>query len=390
MELSVGTVLTASPMFQLSLAARELFHSNFLGWLLETYPQLLKPLFGPSLDPGLKLVPRSSSTRSPWVRREYLNLDLCLELEDAWLVIENKVKSVPRAEQLREYQSKWESKPRPKRERKPVFWLLLTLTAADHDVLRDMANAGKCEWRGLTYVRLADRLRVAVGDCVTDPYHAALIDDWMRSVEAMASIAGAVSPEWPHATELPRGLHDLIWKRAASHAARALAGELRERLPSISVTTDLPLEKHRPRTCNVYSNLTRGTGLFGFSILFDPLRLRGQLRSVALGIQVQAGGLKCYVEFQVGPRPSDADDLRRIAMHLFDVGSVALEIPHWGGASTKGVGTYSGNHYYRTRKIEPGTTVDALVNQLVSSALAIARVTPDQLQRALLSDAEAA
>src|SRR6202021_318629 len=37
--------LRNSPLFNLSLASKELFHSNFLAWLLEQYPNQVGPLF---------------------------------------------------------------------------------------------------------------------------------------------------------------------------------------------------------------------------------------------------------------------------------------------------------------------------------------------------------
>lgn len=370
-----ATMLSKSPMFQLSLSARELFHSNFLGWLLESYPTLLAPLFAPSLDSEVVLEPARTTKGDPWVRREYLNVDLCIELTAGWLNIENKVKSVPRADQLREYEAKWEAKFRRAKARKPVHWLLLALTDSDLDVLRTMRAEGTCIWRGITYRQLAERLQAAAKSYVADPYHLALIEDWRASVEAVASIADGAGREWPRDGAAQRGLQDLIWKRAASAAAGALVSRLRAHLPETVVTTDLPLEKLQPGSINVYSNLTRGTGLFGFSFVFNPIVMQGKTRIVCLGVQVQAHRIKCYVEFQVGARPADASELRQIAMHLFDVGSADLRIPHWGGTSTKGVGTYSGNHYYRSSAVDRGATTSQLVQQLAESAVAIAHIS---------------
>jgi len=46
--------LTASPLFQLSLAAKELFHSSFLAWLCESHPQTVlyevPEEFGPEVE----------------------------------------------------------------------------------------------------------------------------------------------------------------------------------------------------------------------------------------------------------------------------------------------------------------------------------------------------
>ena len=87
--------LNNSPVFQLSLASKELFHSNFIAWLCEAYPQLAGRLFGEFIK-----------TAPPAIRRlrggsEKKNVDLWLTFPNGQeFVIENKVKSVPDRQQL--------------------------------------------------------------------------------------------------------------------------------------------------------------------------------------------------------------------------------------------------------------------------------------------------
>ena len=138
-------ILKDSPMFQLSLASKELFHSNFLAWIA-SFPKR------ESIDhPFRKLMISLGADKekvdnwpNTWhVAREYHNFDLCVldripddyeeddyeqddyeqdDYEQEWpdnekggkmksrvnvlLVLENKVKSIPYITQLHEYQDK--------------------------------------------------------------------------------------------------------------------------------------------------------------------------------------------------------------------------------------------------------------------------------------------
>ena len=93
--------LELSPLFNVSLANKELFHSNFLAWLGETYPTLFLKLMSNVLGKKLEM---STEIR---IEREYHNFDIavfetgrdhgCLKL-----IIENKVKSIPSLKQLQE------------------------------------------------------------------------------------------------------------------------------------------------------------------------------------------------------------------------------------------------------------------------------------------------
>ena len=116
--------LQKSPMFQLSLASKELFHSNFLAWIgswdnggekgsEHPFRKLMKDL-------GAEHADKDEIWGDKWyVAREYRNFDLCVlnqmpqEFQDendngekVLLVLENKIKSIPYLEQLREYQDK--------------------------------------------------------------------------------------------------------------------------------------------------------------------------------------------------------------------------------------------------------------------------------------------
>lgn len=88
--------IEANPLGRLMYGQRELFHSNLIGWFFEQLPAAADATFRPFALPG------EDSGR--WVDRERGHLDMVFHWPDrAPLVIENKVFSLPRREQLEEY-----------------------------------------------------------------------------------------------------------------------------------------------------------------------------------------------------------------------------------------------------------------------------------------------
>lgn len=136
--------LAKSPMFNLSLSSKELFHSNFLYWLSLINKNAFKGLIAGLLNTD------DLEWGDNWeVAREYKSFDLCIkdiskELADSnpedtneenkqkpniYLVIENKVKSIPYKAQLEKYTNKVKEHYGAKREEdfSKVKYMLLTL-----------------------------------------------------------------------------------------------------------------------------------------------------------------------------------------------------------------------------------------------------------------------
>jgi hypothetical protein len=91
--------LKKSPIFNMSLSSKELFHSNFIGWILDTYPEELSIFFKDKLE-----IQNDNIITN--VKREKSNIDILFELGDTLVLIENKVKSIPYIEQLNKYELK--------------------------------------------------------------------------------------------------------------------------------------------------------------------------------------------------------------------------------------------------------------------------------------------
>lgn len=85
--------LSNNTMFALSLTSRELFHSNFWAWLIRKYPQVFTKVFYSDYN-GIDEVE---------VLREKYNFDLLLKINEKYIIIENKFKSMPDKNQLDRY-----------------------------------------------------------------------------------------------------------------------------------------------------------------------------------------------------------------------------------------------------------------------------------------------
>jgi len=96
--------LRNDPIFAMSRGSSELFHSNFLAWVLIALQRDALPMFMNVLDIDVEL-PMPCK-----VRREWHSFDLAVEIGNTDLVIvENKFKSLPRVGQLRQYAEKAEA-----------------------------------------------------------------------------------------------------------------------------------------------------------------------------------------------------------------------------------------------------------------------------------------
>lgn len=166
--------LKTSPMFNLSLSSKELFHSNFLYWLYiakdnkEAFCSLLN-VIGITTD----------NWGNDWVvKREYLNFDLCVigsndKKEILLAVIENKVKSIPTAEQLAKYNEKIKNKFESDDK---IPKILLSLTESDVEV---------DGWSYVSYKRICEKLLESSFLSAFDDYEKRLITDYAKFVQSL-------------------------------------------------------------------------------------------------------------------------------------------------------------------------------------------------------------
>lgn len=176
---AIKNELNESPMYNLSLSSKELFHSNFLAWLGKNektrrfFVGMIKELTGIGLKSDGK-----------WsVEREDKNFDLCIKEKDKYiLVIENKVKSIPRKSQLDEYERKIKNNNGTK------FLLLTLVKEFPHKDDIDIKNGGR--WITKTYQDIA-KIMENKTSLVGDTYLKSLIEDYIvfiKNVDELAEI----------------------------------------------------------------------------------------------------------------------------------------------------------------------------------------------------------
>ena len=115
----ISESLKKSPLFNLSLASKELFHSNFLAWLIENNSSAFLKEFPAYLHDELEIKDFDSAevydsvakhSEEFGVDRERQNFDLSFYLKNfnskRFVIIENKLKSLPREQQLTDYSEK--------------------------------------------------------------------------------------------------------------------------------------------------------------------------------------------------------------------------------------------------------------------------------------------
>lgn len=221
---AVCDALSAEPMFHLSLQSKELFHSNFLGWLCERHPDLGAEVFG-------RWVSQRSSATTLRVQRERSHLDLAIELPGlAPFVVENKVFAPPDEAQLDSYGvGKLAELTDPE-------LLLLSLGRPRWPDGTYVCASGE-RWRYLSYRDLADALEAAASALELGSFDRHLVEHYCvlaRLLDELADLAGI--PDGDEPIDVPAAtktvlqehrLHDAVGKlraRAAIASAAAHTG----------------------------------------------------------------------------------------------------------------------------------------------------------------------
>ena len=169
---SIKEQLLKSPLFNLSLSSRELFHSNFLYWLAKNYPSSFGMAFKSFLQESGK------QTKLIGVEREKNNIDLSLNYDDGQKIfIENKIKSVPYIEQLRRYSKNHHPKH---------CYILLSLSRPSF-FLDDVFYIDGAKWQYLSYKKLSELLNLCLEE-VRDSYAIDIIKDYQSFVSGLVEI----------------------------------------------------------------------------------------------------------------------------------------------------------------------------------------------------------
>lgn len=283
--------LQKSPMFQLSLSSKELFHSNFLYWIWKISSGMFKKV----IDELYKSAGKESPTKL-WpnefvVKREYKHFDLCViskyddKNEKILLVIENKVKSIPHETQLDAYLKK----------SKKADHLLLSLIGKDFPEYNEISKT----WTTVSYSDLANALSYIAGE--TCGYISDIIRDYINYITVLDRFA----EEWKKNTKSTSEKYlygDNTYKglRISDIYQKILFSQILSRITD-SFNSDRikfnweyvfhkdNLSKFGADTLYVNSGLTNSTGFLEVKVKIEP--------DIAILVQVQGDQYRRCIEF---------------------------------------------------------------------------------------------
>lgn len=347
--------LRSSPLFNVSLGSKELFHSNFLAWLCETYPNEAGRMFARFL----KNSPASCDGLKALREHRHIDLSLCYANGET-LVVENKVKSIPSREQLEEISASCRSPA-------TTSFLLLSLVpppflSPGETAENGFALSGGVKWQYLSYGRLAGDLSVIVPE-ITNAYHKALLDDYIYFIRSLDELYSSFAIDWTdeqsnffvarHDMESLRSIriHDLVDKLRYSELIRRV-GDL---LPAqgFKVSYGKVSQENQAGEIVLDAGMTNGTGLADFKYL---LTREEQLnRSVMLGLQLQGDHFRLVVEMWDNSKAKKAADSlwepavgRRV---WFDFGLLENASDEYPKDQRRSFNQYSGIFFYRYRQL---------------------------------------
>jgi hypothetical protein len=198
--------LVVSPTFAMSLGAKELFHTNFLAFLLETRDEGLETL-RVALREVLGLPFQSGgsemSTCVVWRERNYLDL-VVIPIERSIdgknflskkraLVIEAKLKSMPTKRQLHEYLEKTISLPCPEEIEGRTQRLSLKERGGERPVLRLLTPSGIAihrDWPGVAWLDVANAIEDNISNAT--PFLQPILKDYAVSLKMILSVVAKV------------------------------------------------------------------------------------------------------------------------------------------------------------------------------------------------------
>src|SRR5690554_340671 len=277
--------LKESPLFNLSLSSKELFHSNMFYWICETYGDILGPILAKKFGLGAETIEET--------KREKLNTDLTIRFKkNKKVVIENKVKSIPNPAQLKKYEQKI-----------PGITKFVLLSLFEPSFEPVSTNWKHIDYRDYCKIleELISELEKGQNLCLDKPdysYHLSLLKDYNNFIAALVIITETITIDFEnglfdfhrnHSQYQEIRLHDLYTKRIYS-------------LILSKLTQLLPPEKDNWHTHINYLNVK------------GIISIEYRAHSSILGIMIDGHR---YLHFI---RPSDQSDQNAIAKELLDEG----------------------------------------------------------------------
>ncbi len=300
---SIVEDLEKSPMFNLSLSSKELFHSNFLYWFGKNYSTEMGKLF--SVNDEVQVFNKEEGN----LKREQKYIDLSFQYENGQnVIIENKVKSLPNKAQLKRYS----------KDREKDICILLSLSEPKFDL--ELKNGVK--WHYLSYEELGKRLTESLDNVQKEnEYHHQIVKDYCAFIDGLVELNKSFEikeddcfsfhiknkKDKKEETEYQKlekiRLHDFYLKKKYELLAYKVYERLKEQEDSknynlIEFGEPLNWKSEKPELF-LGSGMTNSQGLMDLKYLIS--------KDIALGIQIQGESYRMVVEDRTN---KDADELK--------------------------------------------------------------------------------
>ncbi|EMI09195.1 PD-(D/E)XK nuclease family protein [Anoxybacillus gonensis] len=355
--------LKESPMFQLSLSSKELFHSNFIAWVISNYKNACSFLLTKHLN-------IESDFLITHVKREENHKDITVyfsnnEGESRKLFIENKVKGIPTYEQLLNYTTTDER----------VHYLLLSLIkpafAQENKVY---INELDKEWKCINYYDLAQILKELVGEVQEkNSYHANIIKDYIDLAISLHNLTEEINGDirkeaYNYGTNSnildqfrEVRLHDFFLKLKHEMIAVEFYKEIKQRIPGIKLVPYKKWEKANVGEVFVGSGFTNGSGISEVKYVIGE-RFGSP---IILGVQIQDTQFRLFTESSKRISIKIAEQLFRNNLWFNFSEAVKSEITEKEeypkpGIKGKKFNTYSQPFFYRSVKLRE-CPIDSIV-----------------------------
>jgi hypothetical protein len=282
--------LKSSPIFNLSLSSKELFHSNFLYWIGQNYPSEFGELFSKYLNE------QPEDLRIKEIFRERENIDLSFNYFNGQeVLIENKVKSVPYIGQLAKYSEKHTNRKN---------YILLSLSEPMFFQSQNKLEINGATWYYLSYTVLQLMLQT-IAEKINNEYHRQIIIDYCEFISGLIQINEhckideeelfdfhSIKTNQLYRELIDIRLHDFYLKKKYELLAFEIYKKLNKRGKNLT-DFSLPLNwnNETPIIFMGYG-MTRSLGLMDLKYLISP--------NIALGIQIQGEHYRMVVEDTTG------------------------------------------------------------------------------------------
>lgn len=353
--------LQSSPLFQFSLGSKELFHSNFLAWLFELYPEES----GRALSPFLKDLSGNVSVVS--VAREQKNRDLTIRFGNGQeLIIENKVKSLPYLEQLEMYSANATDNQ---------SFLLLTLStppfSSDGVIKIENEDGAFVEWNILTYSSMSTIIG-EIRSAIQNDYHRLILSDYETFIFSLSNIftqhessdddlfASFHTPSESPALELlqPLRMGDLYQKLRYEAFAVQIFKELEPIVPGRVVLSDPNHYTENDGWINISHGMSNSEGMVTVSYVLT--------KGLYLTIQIQGGSYRHMVQGYAGygtdsRRVASALKSKKLWFNFSDITTPDMEYPR----GVKEFNKFGEVDFYRSVHLPQKATVKEVANFVV-------------------------